>query len=417
MKKSLIKMSFVFLFLSLCSQVHAAKGAFLQDGIYSYDYERFVDCIEITAQYKSFGMEAWQTISKKSWGNAVYVEDGSFVEPETRILVSISDTGKISSPDNPSVNGKIRRNGKFFFQGYYEENAQMLKFAISGNLVFSKDGARASKEYDGNFTLVDNGTQRKQKVRIEKGLYLWNYEDKQEDDFETWPVIVDADGKIDSGFEMTVRSGVKGLSDMVSSTSQQSLGTVTPDGSISLRTLTNTAGSGQSVASDTINYTGMRGTENLNKITKDEDQVSDIKKAYKKQRTKKSSGPKANPPEWYSDFIENDEFFIYGTAQKTNDDRATALKVAELTAASQIMMNLSHEANVRVESEKKGSQDENSKQKIESRMFMIMDSFSNINIPYSVKESFYDEETKTAYVVAVLKREDAEKILSENKIK
>lgn len=47
------------------------KSAFPPAGVYSYDFERYVDCVEVTAVYKSYGMDAYQTVLKKTFGNAV----------------------------------------------------------------------------------------------------------------------------------------------------------------------------------------------------------------------------------------------------------------------------------------------------------------------------------------------------------
>ena len=261
----------IFAFLFCASVQSAVAVPFPQDGVYSYDFERYVDCVEITAMYQAYGMEAFQTIQKTSWGNAVYMQDGSFVEPETRIQLSVSPTGAVTSPDNPSISGKLKRNGDLFFQGYYEENSQILKITINGKLLRLQDKAHASKAYDGDFILTDSGSGRRQKVRIENGLYTWEYEDKADDDFETWPVIVGADGKIDCGFEMTVHTGVKGLSDMLVSSSNRSMGKVEPSGIIQIQTLTQNYGTGQSVESETITFSGSRGAENLGQISKEND--------------------------------------------------------------------------------------------------------------------------------------------------
>lgn len=57
-----------FAFVS-CASV--PKSAFPPAGVYSYDFERYVDCVEVTAVYKSYGMDAYQTVPKKPFGNAV----------------------------------------------------------------------------------------------------------------------------------------------------------------------------------------------------------------------------------------------------------------------------------------------------------------------------------------------------------
>lgn len=393
------------LFFSCAS---APSTQFPPDGVYSYDFERYVDCVEAVSAFRSYGMDAYQNILKKSWGNAVLMQGGLFVEPETRILLAISQSGEVSSPENPSITGTYKRNGDFFFQGYYEENAQVQKIAVSGTLLFSKRESRAPAAYDGDFVLTDNGTERKQNVRIEDGLYLWEFAEKADGDFETWPVIVGADGSIDCGFELTMRSGVKGLSDMLVSSTNQSAGKILPGGTIQLQTLTRTSGTGQVGEENTISYLGVRGTENFNQIQKEATQ-SEITKKLTKSKEKIQNPRKENPPEWYADFIPNDAETLYGTARKTHDDKETALRIAETTAASQIKMTLSCDISTRSEGKKSMSQ--GSTNASESSFFRAVDSFSSIHIPYTVQNSAYDEKTKTAYVVVTFARSEAAKLL------
>ena len=396
--------------LVLVSCASVPKSNFPPDGIYSYDFERYVDCVEVTAMYKALWMDAYQNILKKSYGNSVLMQNGSFVEPETRIVILISQNGDVSSPDNPSINGKYKKNGDFFFQGYYEENSQISRITINGKLLLTKDSERASKDFDGDFIQTDNGTERKQKVKIENGLYLWEYDEKQEGDFKTWPVIVASDGTIHCGFDMTVRSGVKNMTDMLVSSSTESYGKVNRDGTIQVQTITKNYGTGQNGEENKIDFSGIRGTENLSQISKEKKEESEIQKALTKSAGKVKISKIENPPEWYSDFIPNDADFFYGSARKTHADKNTALKIAELTAVSQLKSCLVQNVVSKTESEKSDSQVDGSKTKTESRFFHAIESFSSMQIPYEVKNSFYDEKTGTAYVVVSLSRKKTEEI-------
>ena len=402
-----IKALFLAFALALFSCASVPKSSFPPDGIYSYDFERYVDCVEVTAMYKAYGMDAFQNILKKSYGNAVLMQGGTFVEPETRILISISPSGEVSSPQNPSITGICKKNGDFFFQGYYEENSQISKITINGKLLLSKENERASKEFDGDFILTDNGTQRKQKVRIENGLYLWEYEEKQEDDFTTWPVIVASDGTIHCGFDMTVRSGVKNMSDMLVSSTNESYGKVKADGTIQVQTITKNYGSGQSGEESRIDFSGFRASENLSQTSKEKSEESKIKKSLTKSSEKTQVAKKENPPEWYSDFIPNDTDFLYGSARKSHSDKETALRIAELTAVSQIKASLVQNIVSTSEAKKSMTQEADGKTKAESRFFHAIESFSSMQIPYEVKNSIYDEKTGTAYVVVRLSRNEA----------
>lgn len=260
------------------------------------------------------------------------------------------------------------------------------------------------KTLDGDFILTDNGSERKQKVRIEKGLYLWEYEEKEEDDFETWPVIVSSDGRFHCGFDMTVRSGVKNMSDMLVSSTCESYGKVKADGSIQVQTITKNYGSTQSGEESKIDFSGVRGSENLSQISKEKSTDSKIKKTLTKASGKTQVPKKENPPEWYADFIPNDSDFLYGSARKSHADKETALRIAELTAVSQIKSSLVQKILSKSEAEKSMIQERDGKTKAESRFFRATETFSLMQIPYEVAESFYDEKTGTAYVVVRLGR-------------
>ena len=410
-----IKALFLAFALALFSCASVPKTVFPPDGIYSYDFERYVDCVEVTAMYKAYGMDAYQNILKKSYGNAVLMQTGTFVEPETRILISISPTGEVTSPQNPSITGNYRKNGDFFFQGYYEENSQISKITINGKLLLTKESDRASEDFDGDFILTDNGSARKQKVRIEKGLYLWEYEEKEEDDFETWPVIVSSDGRFHSGFDMTVRSGVKNMSEMIVSSTCESYGKVKADGTIQVQTITKNYGSTQSGEEERIDFSGVRGSENLSQISKEKNGDSKIKRTLTKTSGKTQVPKKENPPEWYADFIPNDSDFLYGSARKSHADKETALRIAELTAVSQIKSSLVQKILSKSEAEKSMIQEGDGKTKVESRFFRATETFSLMQIPYELTKNFYDEKTGTAYVVVRLGRSQAENILEGEK--
>lgn len=388
-----------------------SNRTFPKDGIYSYDFDRYVNCVELALMYQDYGMIGYQTIQKKSWGNAVYIQNGSFVDPETRIILEISEQGEVTSPDNPSISGSYKRDGNFFFQGYYEENSQILKISISGKLLYSDEEDRASSAYNGKFLLTDEGTGRKQNVTINNGLYTWEYKDKVDEDFSTWPVLVSANGKISCGFEMTVRSGIKGISEMMTSSTNQTYGSVDTKGLLQMQTLTQTAGSGQSVQSDTITFSGVRGSQNLNQIEKDQ-LDADAKKYFSSSSKKKEKQQKTNPPEWYSDFIKNDQDFLYASARKTHENPNVALQVAEITAVSQLQSSIAQDVKIIRESEKTMTQGQTSSK--ESSFFQLLDSFNQITIPYTVKNKFYDNESHTAYVVVELSRKEAEELIQNN---
>ena len=64
-------------------------------------------------------------------GCVVYVQDKKFIEPDFGYILLISNTGKIYSPDNPSISCKNDINNKNF----YDRNAIFNLFVV--NLTFA----------------------------------------------------------------------------------------------------------------------------------------------------------------------------------------------------------------------------------------------------------------------------------------
>ncbi|MBR1638981.1 MAG: hypothetical protein IJ688_06310 [Treponema sp.] len=69
MRKSLFIFRFFLItglaFASGTKASNSVRTAFPKDGIYSYDFERYVECIETVAMYQAYGMEAYQDILRK----------------------------------------------------------------------------------------------------------------------------------------------------------------------------------------------------------------------------------------------------------------------------------------------------------------------------------------------------------------
>jgi hypothetical protein len=215
---------------------------------------------------------------------------------------------------------------------------------------------------------------------------------------------------IHCGFDMTVRSGVKNMSDMIVSSTNESYGKVKADGTIQVQTITKNYGSGQSGEESRIDFSGVRASENLSQTSKEKSEESKIKRTLTKSSGKTQVTKKENPPEWYSDFIPNDTDFLYGSARKSHADKETALRIAELTAVSQIKSSLVQNVLSTSEAKKSMTQENSGKNKAESRFFHAIESFSSMQIPYEVKNSMYDEKTGTAYVVVRLSRNEADEM-------
>lgn len=386
------------LFFGCASFSLSYRGVFFADGVYSFDYERIIDCVEVAAIYKSYGIDAKQDITKKMHGSAVFVKNRQFVDPETKILLTVAANGAISSPQNETIHGKYTKKGDAVFQGFYEENGQLVHLTVQGRLLRSDHRARASFDYDGEFTMTDSGTGRKQYVAVKDGLYLWRYAEERQGDFEPWPIIVHSDGSVDTGLELLSRTVIKDQSEMIFDTVHQANGKISPSGSIAMTCMTTTTGSGIADVSQPFVYSGKRLSSEESVVMGDDIYTMLTVSPYAGYTKAK------NMPEWYTDYPEAEKDFLVAAAKKTHSDKETALRIAESCAASDIVSSISISVRLATEAKHTGTY---------KYLYRLADSTALQSIPYAVRRQYYDETSHTAFVIVELRKSKADRIINE----
>lgn len=96
------------------------------------------------------------------------------------------------------------------------------------------------------------------------------------------------------------------------------------------------------------------------------------------------------PPVWFIMDLDVNSDVLAGRGMKQHSDKQTALKLAEMTAVSDLICVKS----IYVTS---SSQIKQTNQ--EKRLYQIVDSVSSQNLEYCVTNSFYDSANCTAYVM------------------
>lgn len=108
------KFSFIFLatFLVSCTSIpnnlEQSLNHSFKDGIYYYTYERTMESYDFISPEIEYSIN----IDRKGYGQAVFVKESQFFEPELNFIIQVNDDLTLSSPDNPSLNGYAEKRRK-----------------------------------------------------------------------------------------------------------------------------------------------------------------------------------------------------------------------------------------------------------------------------------------------------------------
>lgn len=387
--------SIILLFFSSCKTspqfIDPVATQILADGVYVFNTERVLRDIDFEAMYAAYGISANQTVTKKSEGNAVLMQGDSFADPESGIKLSINIDGSITSPDNSTIQGRLDMNGSVMFSGLYEENGHTILISLKGVLIYQNRDSLAGNEFNGIYKAVDSGTGRNQVIMVNNGLYRWEYETPEEGDFLPWPIVVEADGTFNTGFEFTARSVMPGLGETFFSTVHSSEGKLGTGGNILIQNLTVT--NGTSMVENQVPFTleGVRVSTEDRKIFS-ENGIPEFSSG-EKQSAYSIKSPK-NVPGWYNEQLVSENGFYISCGSKSYDDRDTALRIAESIAAGKIISRIGLELSSSMETGSISSGDGVDG----DRLYETISTLAAKGIPYTVTESFYDEGTGTAFV-------------------
>lgn len=360
-------------------------------GWYQCDSERTLKGIEDEYNFAlNYGMKMVQEITYKYTGVICRFEDGVLFDPVTNIELSIDKAGKISCVENISIRGNLEKDGSFFWSGLREENGKLNSIFVKGNLTPLPSSARGGPEFDGVYRLSDTGTGREMLARIAGGFYTWRYLDEEDAGFTPWPTLIQPDGSFLSGLEITTVMAMGEITSMNFSNIVIIEGSVIPGQGITMDQIARSTGLGsdQGGAPQTFAGTTIRSGEYSNQAI-----PRDIESLVKTGRAAVKAEPKPNRqkyPAWYLN-IPARPGFIYGAGEKTFDDKEVALAMAEAAAAAA----LAEQIRIRIESsftEASTGSETNLEEHIRTEAQQRLD--------YRVSERLYNDETRTAFVLA-----------------
>jgi hypothetical protein len=375
--------------------VKSEAAAFLplKTGWYLYDFERTFKGIEDEYNFfVNYGMKMIQELTWKYTGVVCRFEDGVLYDPVTEIELSINSDGLISCVENVSIKGKLEKDGRFFWSGLKEEHGRLNSIFVKGTL---QSPSRGGREYDGVYHMVDKGTGREQLVNVKDGFYTWNYIDEEEAGFTPWPLLVRPDGSISCGMEITTVMEMGTFSKVNFSTGFNMEGKIIPGQGISTEEVSRSAGLGNdqgnapSVYAGTIINSGEYPNEKI---------PIDIESIVKSGRAAIKAEPKptlTKYPSWYLKYPEKPGY-IYAAGEKTFADKEIAFTMAEAAAAA----NIAEQIRMNIENSIIDSSN-NNKTITDERI--KTEALERVN--YKIIERLYNEETRTAFVLAEMAAE------------
>jgi hypothetical protein len=397
--KSIKNLSFVLitavLIFTSCVSVQSSKKTAavlpLSTGWYQYDFERTFKGIEDEYNLSlSTGMKIVQELTWKYTGVVCRFEDGVLYDPVTAIELSIDNSGRISCAENVSIRGNVNKDGRFFWSGLKEEHGRLNAISVKGTLIPLPASVRGGKEFDGVYHMIDTGTGREQLAKISGGFYTWNFIDEEETGFTPWPTLIRTDGTFSFSMDLTTVMEMGEFSKMNYSTGFLVDGKVIPGQGISMEEISRTSGQGldQRGAPQIYSGTMIRSGEFPNEAI-----PADIENLVKSGRSAVRSEPKPNRekyPLWYLN-LPVKAGFIYAAGEKTFNVKETAFAMAEAAAAA----NLADQIKVKIESSITEVSND-SQTMIDERI--RSEALQRLN--YKIIEREYNEETRTAFVLA-----------------
>jgi hypothetical protein len=365
----------------------------LSAGWYQYDFERVFKGIEDEHNFAlSTGVTMVQELTWKYTGVVSRFEDGALFDPVNGLELLIDGDGTISSAENISIRGRLEHDGRFFWGGLKEEHGRLNTIFVRGTLTPLPDSARGGREFDGVYHMMDTGTGREQLVRIGNGFYTWHYLDGEDAGFTPWPTLIRPDGTFSFSMDLTTVMEMGNFSSVNYSTGFVTEGKVIPGQGISVEEISRTSGMGHDTESAPHVFAGtmIRSGEFPNEAIPSGIE-SFVRSGREAIRTQPKPSP-ANYPSWYLRPPAKPGF-IYATGEKTFEVRDTAFALAEAAAAA----NLAEQLWVRIESTIMDASNERGTRTDER---IKSETLQRLN--YRIAERLYNDETRTAFVLAEL---------------
>ena len=370
----------------------------ISDGHYLCSYTKTSSFPELETQYRAMGLDIRQNSIETYMGIVIEMEDGSYLDPVEMLSFRINKRGEISCPDNPTVTGFYnRRSGDFHWEGYIGFHDQ-LKYSESRGTLEKIDNSSKARMTNSTVYHLEDAAGNQLTASLQHGFLILKNENNQDSVYQGWPILVGPDGKFSSHFDLSteVITGQTGADPIVQAVHNAILvteGSITEDGKISISFYNDYAMNRDQQEKPGETFSGM--ALNTSEIsTRGENSYDDFKVRLR-SRIDLSTADYSYPPWFINPPMEENR--IFGAGCRTLPDREKALQMAETIAAAV----LANQIRVSIQSESLHSEEDGT-----TRVQQTIEETSREELNYTVRESLYDENTQTAYVLLAMKKEN-----------
>ncbi len=348
-----------------------------KDGIYEFSSFYTLESHDFFPPDTEFNVK----IDKNSYGNAVFIRNSSFLEPEFNFSVLINDDFSVSSPENASVSGSAEKDGRIHFSALLEQNGKTYLLTEHCLVLWHGSGnENLYKKFDGKYDLK-NSSGEKIEFDVSGGVYKGNFQG-----------TLNSDGTFYNGYTQTTEISMGSLGDSYTSLDFKEEGTFISGGGLELKSFLKTSTGFGSSESKTV-YSSAN-VSSLHKETPESLLSQRGKTIYSPYKSDK------NMPNWYEFGVKSDKSCYYACGTAAKDDKESALALAKIYALDEIssLKKNSVLSKTRISS-KSQSKDKTSKEFSEQSS-----NFSELNSSYETLEESFDEKHGRAYVKIKVKK-------------
>lgn len=389
MKSKLLILVFLPLFFCSCvstpkksknaNNVESSNANYFKDGIYNYSYIYTLESYDLSG-----GVEYNSKIDKNAYGQAVFIKESKFLEPEFNFSISINEDLSVFSKENNTLFGTAQKDGRIYFSALVEQNGKIYLLTEHCLLLWNGTGEESVyKKYNGKYCL-QNYANEQLEFDVSGGVYKGKFNG-----------TINSDGTFYNGYVQTSKTSIEIAGQKMNSyivIDYKEEGKFIEGGGLQLSSILSTNngfGKNQTknvYSSTSVSSIGKETSESLlwNKSS------SNIYSSYK---------PSKNMPAWYDFKIKSDGKYYYVCAMASKDDKETAIQIAKIYALAQY----SEMQKTKISSKLKLSVKNKDKQNLEKEFSENSSSFSNTNVPYETVNEDFNEKTKTAYVKIKIK--------------
>ncbi len=402
-KKILLLLTIPLLFSTQIFSQNKSDNIRLDDGYYLYSISRILDAVELEKIYNQSGVDVNIDVIQDFTELAIYINNRSFTDPSLGITIKVDKWGNLSSSDSPDLEGQMFSSGEMVWKGSVMEG-EFIRFVENNcRLMPVSDSDHSDSSYNGVYFLDAEMFDQEMKVIIKDGFltFEWLDSDQYKKLYGECALLVSTDGSFKYSMDILTRltmrvSTYESITDSITTTIQD--GRVSPTGGLVFNYVIRTSSGTDTMGMDNRQvYAGLK--------VADSEQSNGSSPVFGRI----SPPDRSSCPDWYINVDYNPDKII-ATGAHSNGNKETALRLAEITATS----NMSYQIQTKIRSYLNDTQVSSTLNNLEiGNITEVIEQISVLFFPVTLDKSIYIPENKTAYVQVSISDKMKKKVLKE----